>query len=522
MNRGMWLGFLFFVALLLLGFGTLLIGNIKVFKKANTIEIHFDEVQALKAGDDVRVEGVTYGKVKKVELDERGGVKVVADLDGPIDVYEGYEVRINSSNIIGGTFVAIRRGNVKGRKLDVSQGLVGRATASALEEVGEMVKDNREDFRELIANLKKFSDSLKDPKGTMGKVLHDSTLHDETLKLLQEARRSIADLREMTKTYHDALTAGEGPAAVLLKDKQMAQQMRDMMASLERTAATFARITEKIDKGEGVAGTFLNDKESAERLKRTIENIEKTTESFKKLTSNIENSTVGKLFQEDGLYERAERTLKDVDKLIGRAARAGVYLQTEGKMYPDSDATIAKVGIRIEPDETKYIYAGAAFLSLQPESDLLTFEDQIEQDDSQTLIKAEIGLAYRIPWILENRITVRGGLIEGKPGGAVEFLWEDWGIFEHPVLFVFEGRDAYNDLDDEDLDENISGPMLRFWIKTPLWRRGDEWWQKLLSYTHLTAGVSRIGDDPEFFVGIGFEWKDEDIRTLISLVGLGR
>jgi len=63
MNRGMWLGFLFFVALLLIGFSTLLIGNVRLFKKSYEVEVHFDRVEGLRTGDDVRVEGVSSESV---------------------------------------------------------------------------------------------------------------------------------------------------------------------------------------------------------------------------------------------------------------------------------------------------------------------------------------------------------------------------------------------------------------------------------------------------------------------------
>jgi phospholipid/cholesterol/gamma-HCH transport system substrate-binding protein len=521
MTRAMWLGFLFFVALVILGFGTLIIGNIKL-GQTHAMTVHFDRVEGLKSGDDVRVEGVQLGKVKRISLDPRGGVLVLIELDHPVDIHEGYEIWVESFSVLGGNFVSIQRGNLQARRLDTAEVLRGKARTSPLEAVSELADDNRESLKELLVNLRDLTSAMRENKGSLGKLINEPTAHDELVKLLQDGRKAVEDLRLLTKTYVDELKQGEGPLRALLSDKNMADQIRQITTNLTETTEALKRITTKVESGEGLAGTLLHDKDSGERLKRTIENIEVTTDKLRQITANAEKSTIGKLFQEDGLYDKAEKTLDDMDKLLGRAARSKVWITTDARYFDKSDHSIAKLGIRIEPDETKYFFAGAAFINLESSADVIVFEDQIEQGDDQTIIRPEIGLAYRIPWFLDHRITVKAGLLEGKPGGAVEVLWEDFGIFEHPVLFSFEIRDAYNDLEDEDFDENISGPMTRFFLKTPLWRRGDEWWQKLLSAVHLTAGVSRIQDDPELFIGIGLEWQDEDIRTLVSLVGLGR
>lgn len=522
MSRAMWLGFFFFVALVILGFGTLLIGNIKPFAETTTIKIHFDSVEGLKAGDDVRVEGVQYGKVKSIALDPKGGVVVTAELDGPLEIHQGYEIHVESFTVLGGNYISIKRGDLQAPVLDTAELLRGRARTSALEAVSDIAGDNRESLRELISNLRDLTTAMKENKGSLGKLINEPTAHDELVKLLKDGQKAVEELRDLAKTYVDELKQGEGPLRTLLSDKTMADQLKHIMTNLADTSDTLKKITDKVEKGEGLAGTILNDKESADKLKKTLDNIEKTTDKLRQITEHAEKSTIGRLFQEDGLYEKAEKTLEDVDKVLGRAARAKVWLTSDAKFYTDTDHSIAKLGIRIEPDETKYFFAGVSFLSLDKNGETIVFEDQVEQDDDQVMIKADVGLAYRIPWFLDNRITVKAGLLEGKPGGGVEFLWEDFGFFEHPVLFTFEIRDAYNDFEDEELDENIHGPMTRFFLKTPLWRRGDEWWQKILSSIWVTAGISRIQDDPEFFVGVGLEWQDEDLRTLIGLVGLAR
>jgi hypothetical protein len=64
--------------------------------------------------------------------------------------------------------------------------------------------------------------------------------------------------------------------------------------------------------------------------------------------------------------------------------------------------------------------------------------------------------------------------------------------------------------------------MIRAKVRVPLWLRRGNWFETLLSRIELTAGVSRIGNNGDFFAGLGMAWADEDIRTLISLIGVAR
>ena len=106
---------------------------------------------------------------------------------------------------------------------------------------------------------------------------------------------------------------------------------------------------------------------------------------------------------------------------------------------------------------------------------------------------------------------------------GIDFVWEDWGFFTHPVQFSFEGRDAYNSVSREKIDEEIAGPMLRAYIKTPLWNRRDNWFELLLSTVKLYVGANRIGTGKEeLMAAVGLEWPDDDFRMLVGFIGLAK
>jgi phospholipid/cholesterol/gamma-HCH transport system substrate-binding protein len=524
-----WIGFFFFVALVLLGFSTLLVGDLwSMLQSPTYLDVHFEKVQGLRERDDVRVDGVLMGKVHAIRLHPSSGVVVRLRMQEPVAIFRDGVVEIDASSVLGGSYVSIRRGS-KAPPLDLGQPLPGK-TKPGLDEFGELASENRENFRQLIANLKDVTGALKDGKGSVGKALTSDELHkkvveavDEIKKTGETAQKEIKRVGDNLEKITEKIDKGQGPVPALLNDKKMTEKVDRTLSEVETAATNLRKVAEKIDHGDGVLAKLVNDKEMGDRLKRTVENVEKTSESLKQVTGKLESGegSIGKLLQDDELYEKARRTLDDMDRTLGRAARSIVEVVVDSKSYNESEMTITKLGIRISPDEDKYFFIGAAFLDMHGNGDVL-FEDRVDDDSSTTEIKGEVQIGYRVPWFFDRRITVRGGLIEGRPGAGMDVRWDDWLIVNHPVFFSVEARDAYNDLDEDDIDEEIDGAMVRAFVRTPLWTRKANWFEMLISNIRLFGGVNRIGEDPEAVVGLGYEWTDQDIRTLVSLVGIAR
>jgi len=528
MSRGGWLGFVFFVALVILGFGTLLVKNWRPFAHPLPLAIHFERAQGLKPGSDVRVDGILFGRVLSVDLHPVSGVRVIVNVDEPIVLYQDSEVLIESSSVLGGNIVSIRRGS-RGAPKVLTEELPGKSQPG-LEVVGELVDENRENLRQLIANLKDVSETIKNGQGTISKLLKSDELHKELVTTITDARTEIKkvgdsvtkNLSELTNKITDKLDHAQGPAGAFLNDKKMTEKLDRIVSNVEDTSKNLKEITDAVKKGDGALGRMVNDKEMGDKLKSTIDNVERASESIRNIGGKLETGegSVGRLLQDDELYEQARHTLEDLDRFFSRASRAVLEVATDYNKFPDTKMSATHIGIRIGPDEDKYIYAGAALLSFDKTGPIL-YKKQ-KDDENQTFFKPDIFVAYRARWMLDQHLTVRGGFLEGKPGGALDFAWDDWGLFTYPVRFTFEARDAYNSVAREDIDEQIAGPLMRAYARIPLWIRRETWYENLLSRVQVVGGFDRIGKDPGYFFGISLDWPDEDIRTIIGLIGTAR
>jgi phospholipid/cholesterol/gamma-HCH transport system substrate-binding protein len=546
--------FLFLVLNVFLG-ATVMVGNLHQWMTPHTFyEVEFDTVEGLKRGDDVRVEGVVSGKVEKVDL-APSAVVVALRMFRPLELKTGYKITIESSSALGGNVVAIRRGPGPDPIVLTpdSKRLVGQASKNAFAALGEAVEENRDSLRKVMNNVadtfgqtKSFFEAVNRGEGTLGKLAKDPALYDKAADAIGKLDAGIADLRAAAADVRDVtdkINKGEGTIAKLINTPELHDQVVKTVKNIgeegKQAVASLREAADKINKGEGLVGRALNDRKVADDFAATVTNLRSTLEKAEKVADNLQKmtekpakgeGTLGRLLHDDKLIQDAESAVGDIKKMFGTVSRTKVWLQADSKTFFDTEVAISKAGIRIDFDETKYFSAGAAFLSLTADAEPVVFEKQLEEDEDDTIIKGEILAHYKIPWFGENHIALRGGLIEGKPGAAIDVSFD---LLNHEFFVTLEARDAYGHVNDEDIDENVRGPMSRIWMKTPLWNRLEvdpkdrtkitsPWWQQVLHAVKVYAGASRLQDDPEFIVGIGIEFADDDLRTLIALLGTAR
>ena len=517
MNKSIWLGFFFFVALVLLLYGSLAISKGIRFKSPLKLKFDFDKVEGLREGAEIRVDGLKIGKVSKIEL-RIPGIRVEGHIDEELKLHEGYEVFVESFTLLGGNFISISRGRYDRPLLPPNTVLHGTAKPSALDQVGRVLSENRDLIAQMLGSVKATADeaklliqTMRSGDGTLPRLINDPKIFEGLLKAVDEFR-----------LLAEKANNGTGTLGKLINDPSLYDELKGSLTDIRATASAARGMIEKITKGEGAFGKLMSDPKVAEDLEKLMENLRASSEDLKKIIGDIKDGkgTLGKLVTQDELYTKGEKALDSVDQVLGRATRSRVIAGGEYREYGGSETSITKLFLRLQPDDTKFFQGGVAFMGLNAAGKTIVFEDQIDSGDDQLKAVGELFAFYKIPWFFDNHVGVRFGLIEGKPGGGVDV---DFKLGEWPVTAAFEIRDAYGSVEDEDIDENVRGPMTRALLRAPLWAPGgDEWWKLVLHAMKVTAGASRLQDDPEFFVGVGGELEDKDLRTLVVLLGLGQ
>lgn len=496
MNREIRLGLLFLIGLVVVGFVTLTVSHwTPPWRHAFTLTVYFDNVEGLKPGDAVRVSGVQYGRVQSVDLDGKK-VKVDLVLDREPPLREGYKILIQESALIGGRYVEITLGDAEKPPANLREPLTGEALPSPFQELSQILQENRKDLRETMENVKEITHAVREGPGLLHDLITDKALFEKIDKIAGNL-----------ESVSDKLNTGAGTLGKLVNDPTLYDDLKTVAADLKA-------MTGRIQQGPGLVHDILYDPELSKDVRQAAEELRGTVASARDILEKVQSGEKPLLAYavDEQTYKNAEQAIQDFGKVVGRAARIEFWLGGDVKRYPDSDLTISRLFLRLQPGDDKYFQVGAAFLSLGTGGDVDSRE-KIESDDSDLLVKGEVQLAYRLGFITPalEPAWLRVGLLEGKPGGAIDVEWKDSPLFGSDLTFTLEGRDAYGSVDSEKIDEQVRGPLVRSYVTARIWKGFKAY-----------AGASRIGNTPELMLGGSFEYNDEDLRSLVAVIGLGK
>lgn len=542
-------GVLFSIALIVLGAATVSVGHLDIFKKTYNLRVEFKNVGGLKEGDPVRVSGLELGRVDRLDLNP-GKVIATLRMHGPIDIREDYLIQVAMSSLVGGRHVAIEAGTPEKGKVDTASVLKGQPPGSPVDEIGEMIKENRTAVKDFIANLNEISGELKRGEGTLGKLLNDDKLYNEATGAIKDVREAVVELKkagdviskagDVIGKVRDQLDKGEGTLAKLLMSDEIyvalkgsAEKLNEILAKAERgegtvgkilndpslydeakalvtqmkdAVASVQKITEKIERGEGAAGRLMNDDKLAQDIADTVAEAKEVSGSLKNIMAKIDNGqgTIGKLINEPALYEKAEGTLDAMDKTLGAASRVKTLVSVGARYHQGSKVPAPWAALQIYPTEDRYFEVGGAGW-IATDRTPWRFPEQFEREEGKVFIKATALLGFK--W-MDGRLDTAIGMLEGKVGARASYrITIPW--LEHDVTIATEVRQAYTDPDD--LDERAGKVNTRVYLDTKIWK-----------WFHAQVGVNRVFHNPEIFAGVSFTYEDNDIRTFISLIGLAK
>lgn len=291
-----------FVVLVFLGLAyfTIILSQDVWFRPKHTWKIQFTAVMGLRDGDKVVVRGMPVGKVKALELQDRG-VCVEAALDQAIKVHEGYGARIVATSILGGRYLEIDTGPADAKPVPPGTLLQGDEVLDLMSNAAELVKAAKkslvedgtlDNLRDTSASLKEIAERVQRGEGTVGRLLSaDNTLYDDL-------SATVASLKKLT----GRLENGEGTLGKLFASDSTLHD------DLTATVASLRKVTERVEKGEGTLGRLLSSDD------QLYTDLQASAASIKKITSQIESGEglLGRLLKDDSLYDDVVQAVQEL------------------------------------------------------------------------------------------------------------------------------------------------------------------------------------------------------------------
>jgi len=281
-------GFLALLAFLILYFGFNFLKGNDIFSSARIYYVEYENVDGLMVSNQVMINGIEVGKVKKVEIQPEKSNKILVTLRLSQDmVIPDKTVAVLSDGaLLGGKIIRLRlegKGNLAEESFLKGETEVGLTTLL------------KERAIPVIAN----ADSL------LVSFRQISTKFDNTGTYLNT----------LLKTSNETVSNLNGSVNGIMADNraniaQISSNMKILSADLMETEKQLRPLLTKFN--------TVADSLQALRLGKTLKEVDAAVISLKKIVQGLERGegTAGKLIKNDSLYVGLNKTLVDLDKLL--------------------------------------------------------------------------------------------------------------------------------------------------------------------------------------------------------------
>ena len=487
---------------------SLVIGDVEIFEKGREIRIRFDTAAGLEPGEDVTVSGVKVGEIKDIVLD-KDGVLVVGRVYRDFVLHEDYSILIKDKSIIGGRYISIDPGSRKKpiyrwKESDIP--LKGGHYIDTINIAGRILDENRLLISSLVNRLDgiagTISDLLEEVKrgqGSLGKLLKEEDAYRYIITTLKNLVGITSQLNRTGKVLSDKLESQKSLLNAIISDEELYEKFRD---SIER----LNELVRGLESTNSLVGRLVNDPSLSESLNLAMDNLLDSTNKLNRVVTHIEEGKglIGKLIKDEAAYADLKSSLEVAREYLSPLGRLRLFLGGEASYFAGKGLLVSSPYIRLIPSKRKYFIVGLSLLHLNRKGkiDYPEKNTQIPEDATRIFPRLIVGWNW-----FDGLFTTKLGLFEGRFGGGLDFRFD---LLDRRITLGMEGRFSYNDrdLDSVKINENTGPFQLRAYLRVPLWR-------KLV----LKGGVDDFTGLPAFWGGLSYEYRDEDIRSIIGLLG---
>lgn len=307
--EGAKLGLFIFLGTVLLVVAIFLVGGKdSLFSNNIHVRSYFDNVEGLRTGAAVRLNGLNVGSVSDVKLLDMNQYRVEITMRINKDVQQfirlDSEAAIETEGIIGSKIVVISPGSRENATIDDDGVIMSKAAVSMNQIIAE-TQDIMTYMKDLTRELSVVLGKVNRGEGTFGKLVNNDELYFEAVNIVQTADTALYIMvNRLEKMSGFIIGLGGSLEAIVSNVDSAAIDLRSLISNIE--------------KGEGALGALLSDKSVYDSIKTVVKNLTQTTYSAKVGTEafaeNMEalkrNWLFKKYFEERGYWSKADYELK--------------------------------------------------------------------------------------------------------------------------------------------------------------------------------------------------------------------
>lgn len=285
-KRGVIVGLFIFIGLAFLLAGILIVGNLReTFNRKMRVVSLFDDVGGLQRGNNVWLSGVKIGTVSNLVFYGKSQVEVSMNIETKAQKYisKDAKVKISNDGLIGNKILVIYGGTEK--TMVVQEGdTLGVEKTFTSEDMINTFQENNKNLLAITSDFKAISKKLAAGEGTIGKLLHDSSVYmniNAATASLQAASAKAQQLVGSMATFSSNLNKKGTLVNELTTDTVVFNSAKASVQKLQLMADTAMLFIINLKKAgsnpHSSIGVLLHDEEAGANLKNTIKNLESSS-----------------------------------------------------------------------------------------------------------------------------------------------------------------------------------------------------------------------------------------------------
>lgn len=292
-------------AILLFIWGYSFLKGKDLLRSYRTLYVQYETVEGLTSSASVTLKGLEIGRVTQITIDQNTGNLVVElQIKSDFPISKSSIAAIYEPGFIAGKQIAIEP-NFSDKSI-VAEGdtLKGEIRKGLTDKVGEKLVPLQEKLDKIMANADVLITGVNN-------VLNQ--------KAQEDLRKSLAELSKTMEQFHKASLSMN---TILDENKT---QVKGVVSNFSKISNNFSKISDSLNKAD---------------LGKTVRNLNKTLAKVDGIMKGLEsgNGTMGKLLNDDALYNNLDKTSKELELLL-----------QDVRLYPTRYVNISLFGKKNKP-----------------------------------------------------------------------------------------------------------------------------------------------------------------------------
>ena len=269
------------IFLFLLGYNFL--NSTSLFKKENNLFALYDNVEGLQVGTKVTVNGLSVGKVSKIDfLPNTTQILVSFSIRNDVVFSKNSVAELYEAGLIGGKSIAIHPVYDNFKKFKSGDTLKSSIKPGLTDVVNQQIAPLQQKLEKVLTNADSLFSGFNIVLNSEGK--------NNIAKTLEKLSSALKNTDDLVSRFNSIT-------------KNQSKNIAKIILNLTTVSENLGQISDSLSKSN---------------LKQTINNFEKLSSNFNQVLTEIKNGkgTISKLIYEDSLYHNLKNSSKAIDILV--------------------------------------------------------------------------------------------------------------------------------------------------------------------------------------------------------------